>query len=598
MGSTVSALGRYAGFTTELFDDCQRSSCYVAMRDGVNLAVDIFRPTTGGKALEDALPALWTHTRYQRASLTEQGEVLSTVENWDGWLFSVIRHGYVVVTVDVRGSGASFGVNEGQYSANENRDSYDLTQWIARQSWCDGNVGMYGRSYLGITQYFAASQSPPNLKAIFPEMASFDHYQYAYSGGVFRESSRFNWQLLVGNMDQSVPIQWKGDYQGSVVPVDDDANGQLLEQALREHRSNLDWFRMLKASPYRDSVDPVSREQLHQTRSAYYYRTEIERSNVPIYHLAGWYDMFPRDTLLWWHNLNNPQKVVIGPWFHVDRQHLDDAAEHLRWYDYWLKGIDNGVMQEDAMHYWTIDAAAGEEWRSTDQWPLKQEVRTPFYLSGGPTGTVDSANDGALAREPISTNSVDEYITDYSTTTGLINRWANANGGPTGYPDMRDNDCKGLTYTTGPLAGDVEVTGHPVIHLWITSSVEDGVFYAYLEDVHPSGFSQYVTEGALLASHRKLSDAPWDNLGLPYHSGLRADVEPLTGDVEELVFDLHPTSKRFPAGHRIRITVTAADGDNDQIPKYDPPPTIKLYRDAQHQSKIVLPINSDCSLCV
>lgn len=590
MGATVSALGQYRGYTAELFDGCERSSRYVAMRDGVELAVDVFRPTVDGKVVDEAFPSLWTHTRYQRASLTENAEVLSTVENWDGWLFPVIRHGYVVVTVDVRGAGASFGVNEGQYSAKENRDSYDITEWIAVQPWCDGQVGMYGRSYLGITQYFAASQAPPHLKAIFPEMASYDHYPYAYGGGVFRESSRFNWQLLVGNMDQSVPIMWKGEYQGAVVPVDDDADGQLLEKALRQHRSNLDWFQMLKASPYRDSVDPLSAEQLHQTRSAYNQRDAIERSAIPIYHLAGWYDMFPRDTLLWWRNLDNPQKVVIGPWFHVDRQHLDDSAEHLRWYDHWLKGVDNGVMEEHPIHYWTIDAPSGEEWCSTEQWPLAGEVRTEFYLNQGPTGTVDSVNDGALGRHMRSANSYDEYTTDYSTTTGLINRWANANGGPTGYPDMRENDCKGLTYTTAPLEDDMEVTGHPVIHLWISSMAEDGAFYAYLEDVHPNGYSQYVTEGVLLASHRKLSDAPWDNLGLPYHSGLRADVEPMTGDIVELVFDLHPTSKRFPAGHRIRVTITGADGDNDQIPHYVPPPKFKLYRDATHRSRIVFPI--------
>ena len=199
----------------------------------------------------------------------------------------------MVVTVDVRGGGASFGVNKGQYSAEETRDAYDVTEWIAAQPWCDGNVGMYGRSYLGITQYFAASQAPPHLKAIFPEMAGFDQYAYGYAGGVFREASRFNWQLFVCNLDHSMPMVWKDEYIGPVAPVDGDDGPQLLSTALRAHRANLDWFRMIDGAPYRDSEDPISGERIHETRSACTFREAIEQSAIPIYHLAGWFDMFP-----------------------------------------------------------------------------------------------------------------------------------------------------------------------------------------------------------------------------------------------------------------------------------------------------------------
>ena len=346
---------------------------------------------------------------------------------------------------------------------------------------------------------------------------------------------------------------------------------------------------MLAGSPYRDSVDPISGERLYENRSANSYRTLIEKSGVPIYHLAGWYDMFPRDTLLWWRNLDNPQKVVIGPWFHVERHGLDDAAEHLRWYDHWLEGIDNGVMEEDPIHYWTLDAPEGEEWRSTSTWPLANEERVDFHLGAGPSGTSASVNDGVLTREIPGGSGQDAYIADYSATTSLVNRWANASGGPTGYPDMSENDAKGLTYTSEPLDEDVEVTGHPIIHLWVSTDRDDCAFYAYLEDVHPDGFSQYVTEGVLLGSHRKLSEAPWDNLGLPYHSGLEADVEPMPDEPVELVFDLHPTSKRFPRGHRIRVTITCADCDNDQVPEHVPPAAVRVYRGRDRCSKIELP---------
>ena len=187
-------------------------------------------------------------------------------------------------------------------------------------------------------------------------------------------------------------------------------------------------------------------------------------------------------------------------------------------------------------------------------------------------------------------NGADSYRVDYTTTSGMTNRWANANGGGTGYPDMTANDEKGLTYTTPELEQPIEVTGHPVVHLWVSTSAEDGDFYAYLEDVRPDGVSQYVTEGVLRASHRALAEAPWNHLGLPYHSGLAADAQTLPDDPVELVFDLHPTSKVFCTGHRIRLTIVGADSDNDRALVYEPPPVVTIYRDADRPSRVVLPV--------
>ena len=198
MTTQISSFGRYEGFSQRCFDTWRRESCYVAMRDGTRLAVDILRPAIGEVAVDEPLPAIWTHTRYQRASFTREGVVRTDAEHFDPWLFEVVAHGYVVLSVDVRGGGASFGVNQGQFSQLEARDAYDVTEWIAVQPWCDGSVGMYGRSYLGITQYFAASQAPPHLKAIFPEMASFDHYSYVFAGLAVRRRQEHVWSLFTG----------------------------------------------------------------------------------------------------------------------------------------------------------------------------------------------------------------------------------------------------------------------------------------------------------------------------------------------------------------------------------------------------------------
>jgi putative CocE/NonD family hydrolase len=156
---------------------------------------------------------------------------------------------------------------------------------------------------------------------------------------------------------------------------------------------------------------------------------------------------------------------------------------------------------------------------------------------------------------------------------------------------MRSNDAKALTYTTPPLEKPVQVTGHPVIRVWLKSDAPDLDMFAYLEEVDGSRNSTYITEGNLRASHRTLGQAPYDNLGLPYHRHYKSDLAPIpAGEPVELVFDLLPTSYVFRAGHRIRIAITCADADNFETPVLDPPPKLHLLRDSNHPSCIHLPV--------
>jgi hypothetical protein len=323
------------------------------------------------------------------------------------------------------------------------------------------------------------------------------------------------------------------------------------------------------------------------------YLKEIGSSGVPVYHWGGWYDNFPKHALLWYSNLTNPQKIVIGPWAHPQLGGLDLAIEEVRWYDYWLKGIDNGVMSEAPITYYTLGEGKKSGWHSAWEWPLPNQELTNYYFDGTKSGSVKSVNDGSLSLDaPGSTAGVDEYLVDYSTTSGPATRWsAGYDVMVSPYPQtMMFNDEKALTYTTPPLPAEVEVTGHPVVHLWVTSSAKDGDFFVYLEDVSEARYSKYVTEGNLRASHRALSPAPYNNLGLPYHRSYAEDVADLPDQPVELVFDLMPTSYVFDAGHRIRVTITCADKDTALTPQLDPPPTVHLYRDAEHASYIVLPM--------
>ena len=156
---------------------------------------------------------------------------------------------------------------------------------------------------------------------------------------------------------------------------------------------------------------------------------------------------------------------------------------------------------------------------------------------------------------------------------------------------MQAADAKSLTYTTLPLSTSVEVTGHPVAHLWVTSSSDDGDFFVYLEEVDPYGYSHYISEGMLRGSHRALAQAPYKYMGLPYHRGFQEDITPLPqGQPVELVFDLLPTSNIFDEGHRIRIRIVSADADNFLTPKYDPAPTVNIHRSKSNASYVTLPI--------
>ncbi len=578
----VSEPGKYQGYSTARYDGWQREARYLTMRDGVRLAIDIMRPTKGGILHSERLPVVWAHERYHRASIVN-GRLRTTFD----WIGPLLAHGYVIAVVDARGGGASFGIQPGFYSRDEARDMYEVTEWLGTAPWSNGKVGMYGRSYLGHAQYFAAAERPPHLKAIFPEMAVFGFYPMLYPGGIFQEYALPTWRTLTTNLDQSKTFEWFGVPFGPVAPVDGDSGETLRAAAVEAHRANWDIGEMWRRVPYRDSKDPETGVAFHRERSPGSYLREINRSGVAIYHLTGWLDPAPRDAFVWYANLRTPQKLLVGPWFHTQTTGLDNTAEHLRWYDYWLKGIDNGIMREPPIRYGTFNAHPDSVWRSAWAWPLPNERRTWYYFGGGPTGTVASRNDGRLSVRPDAPGA-DSQLVDLTATSGKATRWTNGYGGPMGYPDMRTNDAKGWTYTTEPLDRRLEVTGHPVVRFWVTADTTDADFFVYLEEVAPNGESRFVTDGVLRASHARLGRAPYRNMGLPYRPSSQAGVVALSNRPQSMVLDLMPTSYLFRAGFRVRVTITGADRDG--FPAATRPANITIHRSARYPSSIELPV--------
>ncbi len=624
-----SRFGQYTGYSVEKYDGWRRFSQYVKVRDGTRIALDYYRPTRNGKLHEETLPVLVTMSRYQRSSFVA-GRI-NTILDAMPYLVKVLKHGYVIAVADVRGAGASWGSKTGYYPPEEARDSHDVIEWLGTRSWSNGNVGMYSASYLGITQLFAAAEAPLHLKAIFPEVAWLDAYSFVYPGGIFNLWPMYSWCSLVESADFAAPLPpgWKGIIEAErdrkavsrapcdcdvtpcveiggttaspVTPVDEDHDGSMLAVATSQHRDNPDTFATVRSAPYRDSVTAGSGQPVHIERSVYPLLDRIAASGIPAYHLGGWFDGFCKDSLFWFRSYPNTKKTVMGPWFHGGFAKFDQGAEYLRWFDYWLKGIDNGVLDEDPIHYYVMGADEEHAWRSSKTWPLPEEQRTDYFFRGEKSGSIESINDGILSTQEPETSGGDRYRVDYTTAICVDNRWTLTCGGGTAtvdrpptqppYTAQAENDRKGLTYTTEPLKHRLQITGHPVAHLWTTSTADDGDFFVYLEEVSPDGESVYVTEGQLRASHRKLGAAPYDNAGLPYHPGGEADRMPLTpGEAAELVIELQPTAWLFRKGNRIRVTVTCADKDIFDTPILEPAPEISLLRDADHPSRITLPI--------
>jgi len=608
----ISRFGVYQGYTEPTYDGSDRYSVYVPMPDGTRIAVDYYLPTRDGVEASEPLPLILHYTRYIRAVETDDG-VDGKGQN-DPILKTMLEHGYAVAVADARGTGSSFGVHHGAFSVEETADSYHIIEWLAAQPWCDGNVGMHGRSYPGITQYHAATQAPPALKAVFPEMAGTSLFDFVHRGGTYKEDFIDVWGSGTRKMDL-------GESR-TQARVDADADGSLRTAAIAEHQNNL-WAQDFAAqAAFRDWEERLDDGGYSSwdTVSVIDDVADFEASGVAVYHLVGWYDIYTTQQPWLYANLETtPQKMMIGPWVHAGGYGSPvHTAEVLRWYDYWLKGIDNGIMDGPPVHYWVMkgnntlpedpgqklslderEAENGDLWESSDEWPPAGIASTTWFLSDGPSGTVVSANDGTLTTTAPTAPGLDEYTVDYTCTTGAFNRWRNGYGGrreePKGttfFDERTAEDEKALTYTSEPLADDMVLLGYPVAHLWVTSSDSDGDFFVYLEEVDGSGRSNYLTEGAMRASYRALRRPPFDDFDLPSSAALQSTMADLPDQPVELAIDLMGVAFVIDAGHRIRVTITGADAANHAL--YPDPaggaPTVTIHRDPQHASLIELPV--------
>ena len=550
----------------------------VRMRDGVTLYADVYRPVGDGRH-----PVLVSKTPYSTERFPAAYEAAV--------YFS--QRGYVYAYVDVRGRHESDGVWEPFF--NSAQDSYDTVEWAAKQPWSDGKVAMQGGSYLGQNQWRAAQAAPPSLLTIFPMVASTSIYHdWITLNGGWRLSFNFGWGPV---RQESRIMQNPGAHtiDGVRAMHYDQVQKHLplrTMQGLVGRRAKFydDWL----ANPdYNDYWKPLNAEEVFHT------------INIPVHTFGGWFDIFSQGTLRGYVGMSQKggndkarrmSHMVIGPWGHgasrkfgaldfgptadVDASHLQ-----LRWYDYWLKGIDNGLASEPPVKLFVMGR---NEWVYEREYPIARAQDRPFYFASGGKANTERGDGRLTWTKPAAASASDRYRYDPADPVPSVGG-NNCCGTPTAAGPQDQRPVEGrqdvLVYTSDVLQEELEVTGPVKVVLYASSDAVDTDFVAKLVDVYPDGSSYNMAEGIVRARYR-------DSLSRP------SPMQP--GTPYRFEIDLVGTSVAFLKGHRIRVQIASS-----HFPQFDRNPNTgdpfgtsdrirvaeqTIYHDAERPSHILLPV--------
>jgi uncharacterized protein len=597
-----------------------QSDVMVAMRDGIQLATDIYLPAQGGKARSGRFPALLMRTPYNK-------EVRAAP-----FARYFAARGYVVVVQDVRARYKSQGHWRPWY--DDGRDGYDTAAWIGRQSWSDGGIGTVGTSYEGGTQQTLAIADAPHLKAMIPlfSVSNVTRYGVRHNGAF--ELRWFNWVFSMGEPGGEPDLI----ALAAARAASDPAAAPALAQLVREVPE------YVRALPLRAGTTPLKFAPDYESwligamsrggGDAFYRDMGVEvvdhlddYKDIPVYHVTGWYDSWSLQVA----NLNYPglrahkkslQRLIVGPWTHSrpnlsyagDAQFTPDAAIdlnafELRWFDRWLKGIGNGVDREPPVRIYVMGGGdahkttdgrvfVGGHWRDEKEWPLARARTTPYFLHAGGVLAPDSPAAAAPItyrfdpRHPVPTLGGNLSSQGVLASAGATDQrcrsdlWTCTDAAPL----SARNDI--LVFSTAPLTQDLEVTGPLVVKLWASSDSLDTDFTAKLIDVYPpstdfpAGIDLNIGDGIVRARYRNgpTTDAQMLERGKPY----------------EFTIEMYPTSILFRRGHRIRLDISSSN-----FPRFDVNPNTgeplndnrssriaenTVYLDPSHPSRILLPV--------
>lgn len=570
--------GKVFGLGDELFGVRIEKGVDAPMRDGVRLSADVFRPDAPGK-----FPVILIRTPYDK-------EGHSRYSSFPDY---AARKGYVVIVQDVRGRYGSEGVFIPY--VQEIEDGYDSVEWAAALPYSNGKVGTQGCSYLGAVQWQLATASPPHLAAIFPQCTFANARHFFFIGGAF-DLSWISW--LNGRLPD---IKKRRGIEGKEASPEEARNEWT--------RNKWKWlsYLPLRNFPLLKEFCPYYDEWLsHPDDGSYWDFANVEKKHgqveVPAYNLTGWFDDGygqPGAILNFLGMKKNGktkearegQKLIIGPWTHCnpgtkagDIDFGPEAAMDLnelvlRWFDFWLKGIDNGILSEPPIKIFVMGS---NRWRYEQEWPLARTEYTPYYLHS--LGGANSLNgNGTLDRRAPASENPDFYIYDPSNP---VTDYHFEESGPR---DQRPIEIRNdvLVYTSEPLAADLEVTGPITAEIWASTSAKDTDFVVKITDVYPDGYSQNITpqlSGILRARYRESESGP---------------VLLTPGKIYKFDIGLMYTSQVFKKGHRIRVSVTSSYFPHiDRNPNTGHPfgenlETVraeqKIYHDKIFSSRIILP---------
>jgi putative CocE/NonD family hydrolase len=554
------------------------------MRDGVVLRADVWRPDKPGR-----FPVLLTRTPYDkthpRISLTASLDPRR-----------VVPHDYVMVFQDTRGRFASDG-DSSDIARSNFQDGYDSVEWAASLPYSDGNVGMFGISFMALTQWMAALSHPPHLRTIFPQQFGDDRLQYP--GRSIGLAFSLSWVIA-----QSIDTLNKRAATGEdVTALLHDA-----EAALNDLRQACAAVPLRGGLPFIHKVSPIYDAWLDSYVAAKRPRDLMSRVtdvDLPVCNLGGWYDPWCRNATENFTGTRDGaeapptrgfQKMIVGPWGHgqfddyqgdlsfgMSSSGIAAGIESLqiRWFDHWLKGIDNGVASEPPVRIFVMGI---NQWRDEHEWPLARTVWTDYYLhSGGRANT--SSGDGSLDTTTPTEEPADVFLNDPRhpvPTVGASGVGILEINGPRDQARVETRSDV-LAYTTNVLTEDTEVTGPITATLFAATEARDTDWIIKLVDVHPDGRAFNLTDGTVRARYR---------------NGPEELLEP--GKVYEYRFDMQVTSNVFKRGHRIRIQIAGTDfprlhrNPNTGDPLLEDaalvPVVQTVLHDARHPSHVTLPV--------
>ena len=535
----------------------------VGMRDAVELSADVYRPAASGR-----FPVILSRTPYNKNG----GSTLTIARYF-------AARGYVYVAMDVRGRGDS----DGKFVpyTNDGRDGYDAIEWCAKQPWSTGKVGTIGGSYNGRIQWLTALEQPPHLAAMVAMVTPSDPF-VEWPTGVPLPMDISWYHFTAGRVLQNLEaVDWSKVHQHLPLETMDEASG----------RANQHWKEMFDHARLDEWWEPLR------------YQNKFERVKAPVLHISGWYDDEQVGTPLNFIGMVNKgatpeirrqQKLLMGPWPHAINSTsklgdvdfgptamIDLNGYWLRWFDYWLKDIDNGIMSEPSVRIFVM----GENrWTDEKEWPIARTQWVKYYLHS--QGRANSLfGDGTLSTVEPGGEPADKYAYDPARAVPFITSPSFAQiGGPDDYRSIERRDDV-LIYTSEPAEEDVQICGPIRARVHAASSARDTDFMAKLIDVWPDGFAQRLTDGMVRTRFRDGMERP-------------TLIEP--GRIYSYDVDLWNTCNVFKKGHRIRIEIASS-----AFPKYDRNPNTgealgkttrvevarqTIYHDREHPSHVVLPI--------